>query len=224
MRVSRPRQHADPHGYVVRFSDVWARSGPQSDFLFKRGPQDFHRVCLAKKSGGQGASFVIRDRQPPPSPRRGVLLLINPSRVLFRQKKPGGVRTSTRRAAIHMSPPRLLRGLGTPSRVAGPMCCTHVLANICPALDPRNDVIGGQRVPPFRRFPADPAERLLEANLSTRLLVCPSASRYPLTFRAPLAGRKQLSVAVADAVDGAHVKSIPLQDPSRARSQKQRKV
>jgi hypothetical protein len=58
------------------------------------------------------------------------------------------------------------------------MCCSHVFSYVLPALDPRDDVIGGQRILRLCRSPTDPATRLLEANLPARPLMCPPPSRY----------------------------------------------
>ena len=85
------------------------------------------------------------------------------------------------------------------SRVARAMSGTHVLPHVRPAFDSGNDVVRRQRIPRFWRAPADPTDRLLEANLSTRPLVCPSASWHGLTIRALRPRRKQLTVSVTDA-------------------------
>jgi hypothetical protein len=97
------------------------------------------------------------------------------------REKGRGVRWGERSFTMPPYPPP---SLGTASRITGPMCCSHVLSHVRPALDPRNDVIRRQWIPRFRSTPADPADRLLEANLPACLLVRPAPSRQRLTLRA----------------------------------------
>ena len=79
----------------------------------------------------------------------------------------------------------------TSSRVARAMCRAHVLPRVRSAIDAGNDVVARQRIPRLCRLPADPAARLLEANLSTGLLVSPPPVKKGLNMtRGPRACRR----------------------------------
>ena len=64
------------------------------------------------------------------------------------------------------------------SRVAGAMSGAHVPPHVLSAVDARDDVVPRQRIPRLRRFPADPAARLLEANVFAGPLMRPPPSWY----------------------------------------------
>jgi hypothetical protein len=57
------------------------------------------------------------------------------------------------------------------------------------AVDSRNDVVPGQRIPRLRRFLADPTARLLEANLFARPLMYPPPPWYSVVGTAAASAR-----------------------------------